>query len=187
VIRRLPEPRNLRKVFGQEQRECFEIDPADDAGLRAILGIPGIPGLLVIYFLVMLGFSFFCVGRPIHAVQALRWSVTDTGAFFAYLSLGFGALFWGSFVAIYTSATLIAVGNGLMWPSVMSLLSKAAGTAHQGAVQGFGASLGAVASIAGLIAAGVLYDVLGAQVFVVAGSIILPVSLIAPHCARVSA
>ena len=63
----------------------------------------------------------------------------------------------------------------------MSLLSKAAGQRHQGAVQGFGGSLGAVASILGLIAAGMLYGPLGPWVFILAALIVLPVSLIAPR------
>lgn len=216
TITRTPEPRSLRKVFGQEHRECYEISTPEDVSLSTILGIPGVPALLVVYFLVMLGFSFFYIGFPIHAVQVLRWNVTDTGIYFAYLSLlmvvvqgpvlarlsktfsdsalavagtlilaaGFAALYRGSYLAVYTSATLVAIGNGLMWPSVMSMLSKAAGDRHQGAVQGAGGSLGAVASIAGLLAAGLLYGSLGAWVFVAAALIVLPVSLIACRCAR---
>ena len=86
-ITRVPEPRSLRKVFGQEHKECFKIGTPETMTLRTMLEIPRVPGLLVIYFLVMLGFSFFYIGFPIHAVQALGWSVTETGTFFAYLSL----------------------------------------------------------------------------------------------------
>ena len=50
---------------------------------------------------------------------------------------------------VYGAVVLLAVGNGIMWPTVLSLLSKAAGSASQGAVQGLAGSLGAVASIAG--------------------------------------
>ena len=35
----------------------------------------------------MLGFNFFYVAFPVFAVGNLRWSVTDTGVFFAVLSL----------------------------------------------------------------------------------------------------
>ena len=38
-------------------------------------------------------------------------------------------------------SVLFAVGNGLMWPSIMSILSKRAGTAYQGAVQGVAGSV----------------------------------------------
>lgn len=216
TITRTPEPRSLRKVFGQEHKECYKIGTPDNATLGTILTVPGIPAILANYFLVMLGFSFFYIGFPIHAVQVLEWNVTETGIFFAYLSLlmvvvqgpvlarlsktnsdsalaiagtlilvaGFTTLFRGSIVAVVTAATLIAVGNGLMWPSIMSMLSKFAGDKHQGAVQGIGGSLGAVASIAGLLAAGVLYNSLGAWVFVLAALFILPVSVITPRDRR---
>ena len=51
------------------------------------LAMPGILTLLVVYFLVMLGFSFLYIGFPVHAVRELEWSVTDAGVFFAFSSL----------------------------------------------------------------------------------------------------
>ena len=58
-------------------------------------------------------------------------------------------------VLIYGAAILFALGNGLMWPSFMSILSKRAGTILQGAVQGVAGSFGSLASIIGLIVGGV--------------------------------
>jgi DHA1 family tetracycline resistance protein-like MFS transporter len=55
------------------------------------------------------------------------------------------------------------------------MLSKAAGARQQGAVQGFASSAGAVASIVGLVAGGILYASLGARVFWVSSVIILNV------------
>ena len=213
ILSRAPSPRSLRKVFGQEHKECYSIRDPEEVGFRAILKIPHIPRLLGVYFLVMLGFSFFYIGFPVHAVKELRWTIADTGMFFAYLSLvmvlvqgpvlaraskktsdgalafggtliltiGFIALFWSSNTMIYLAATLIALGNGLMWPSVMAMLSNAAGDTHQGAVQGAGGSIGAFASIVGLIAGGLLYNWLGAWVFVLAALVILPVSIVTPR------
>ncbi len=66
---------------------------------------------------------------------------------------------------VYGAVVLLAVGNGIMWPTVLSLLSKAAGSASQGAVQGLAGSLGAVASIAGLVLGGVLFASVGSHVF----------------------
>ena len=163
VLSRAPEPRSLRKVFGQEHRECFKISTPEKVTFATVLEIAGVARLLAIYFLVMLGFSFFYIGFPIHAVSELQWSIADTGAFFAYLSLvmvavqgpilaraskilsdailaitgaliltmGFIGLYWDYMPAIYVAATLIALGNGLMWPSIMATLSRAAGDQHQ--------------------------------------------------------
>lgn len=210
VLTRPPEPRSLRKVFGQEHKECFKISDPEKVTYSTTLKIADVPRLLAVYFLVMLGFSFFYIGFPVHAVKELRWTVTDTGTFFAYLSLlmvvvqgpilarasmklsdttlaiggaliltiGFMNLYWDSIVVIYFAATLIALGNGLMWPSVMAMLANAAGDQHQGAVQGAGGSIGATASIVGLIAGGLLYNWLGGWVFVLAALAVLPVSII---------
>ncbi len=52
---------------------------------------------------------------------------------------------------IYVGAILFAVGNGLMWPSFLSILSKRAGYIYQGAVQGVASSFASLASIIGLI------------------------------------
>jgi len=212
VLTRPPEPRSLRKVFGQEHKECYKIRSPEKVTFASILKIAAVPRLLVIYFLVMLGFSFFYIGFPVHAVKELQWTVTDTGIFFAYLSLlmvvvqgpilaraskklsngtlatggaliltfGFMSLYWDNIMMIYLAATLIALGNGLMWPSVMAMLANAADDQNQGAVQGAGGSIGAIASIVGLIAGGLLYSWLGAWVFIIAALVILPVSLITP-------
>ena len=69
-------------------------------------------------------------------------------------------------------AAILALGNGLMWPSLLSLLSKAAGPAAQGATQGIAGSASAAASIAGFVVGGVLYGLLGETVFVLAGLIV---------------
>ena len=162
--------------------------------------MPNMPALLTVNFLVMLGFSFFYVAFPVHAVEGLGWSVTGIGTYFAGLSLvmivvqgpilsraaerygnrqlmscggvalaiGFALLYYRSTALIYLSALLIALGNGLMWPTFMSVLSKAAGSRLQGAVQGLAQSAGAVASIVGLIAGGVFYVFLGAALFPIA-------------------
>ena len=77
------------------------------------------------------------------------------------------------------AAVLIALGNGLMWPTFMAVLSRRAEGRIQGAVQGFASSLGAAASIVGLIAGGLLYTWLGAMAFAVPAVIIAGVALLA--------
>lgn len=206
-----PERTTVRKVFGQEQRDCFELQAAAKLSWREVLRLPGIPRLMAIYFLVMLGFNFFYVAFPIYAVRGLGWAVTDTGIFFAVMGLlmvgvqgpvlsrlskrlSDGILVAvGSFVLaasflffaqrsvawIYFGVVLLAMGNGLMWPSVLSVLSKTAGEQVQGAVQGFAGSAGAVASIAGLLVGGLLFEVMGAKTFLLSAGVIFAVFLLA--------
>ena len=76
---------------------------------------------------------------------------------------------------VYCAAVLFALGNGLMWPSVLSLLSKRAGATHQGAVQGITGSFGSLASIIGLTVGGFLYHFLGAATFLISAAVIFAV------------
>ena len=210
VIEEDPEQLNVRKVFGQEQRPCFKMRTSNELSAREIFRLDGVAPLLVIYFLVMLGFNFYYIAFPVHAATSLDWTVREVGVYFSVLSLSMVvvqgpllsrasrkfsdatlavvgslilALSFSFFLSqethrVYTGAVLLAVGNGLMWPSVVSMLSKAAGNRHQGAVQGFASSLSAVASIIGLIAGGALYARLASGVFLLSSAVILAVFVV---------
>lgn len=88
------------------------------------------------------------------------------------LGVNFVLFFSNNIILIYVAAILFAVGNGLMWPSFMSILSKFAGNVRQGAVQGVASSIGSLASIIGLIIGGLLYNSIGSTTFLVAAVII---------------
>ena len=81
------------------------------------------------------------------------------------LSSNFAAVAIGGPVLIYLAAVAFALGNGLMWPSLLSILSKTASEKNQGMVQGVAASGGSLASIVGLIGGGFLYQMFGAGAF----------------------
>jgi MFS transporter, DHA1 family, tetracycline resistance protein len=78
-------------------------------------------------------------------------------------------------ILVYGAVILFAIGNGLMWPSFMSILSKRAGTVHQGAVQGVAGSFGGLASIIGLTIGGLLYNLIGVYTFLISGAVIFAV------------
>ncbi len=101
------------------------------------------------------------------------------------LGTNFVLLLSSDMIIIYTAAALFAVGNGLMWPSVLSLLSKAAGKTFQGSVQGFAGSLASLASIIGLIAGGFLYSKIGAGTFLIAAFTIYAVFLLSFRLIRI--
>ena len=214
-----PERPNVRKLFGQEHRDCFEMRGAPKLGLAQVVRQRGLPASLTMHFLVMLSFNFFYVTFPIFAVGVLGWSLPSTGVFFAVMGLlmvvvqgpVFGWVsrrvrepllivggsvvlaisFWlfdsRTTVAIYGAVLLMAVGNGVMWPSVLAVLSKVAGKTYQGAVQGLAGSLGAAASVAGLVVGGLLYASIGPQVFRVSAAAILAVALVGATTTRVVA
>jgi DHA1 family tetracycline resistance protein-like MFS transporter len=194
----------IRKVFSQECKDCFDNENPKKLKFRDVFKLKHIPYLLVLYFLIFLGFNIFYASFPIHAAIGLKWSVTQLGIFYAVLSgimvviqgpvlrkalkkfseqklVIIGSVILGAnFIlfmsnntfVIYGAVILFALGNGLMWPSFMSILSKRAGTTLQGAVQGVAGSFGSLASIIGLILGGTLYNLIGATTFLVSAGVI---------------
>lgn len=195
----------LKKVFGQEHKECYKMTGDGKAKLKDILQLKNIPFILVLYFAIFLAFNFFYVAFPMHAVEGLHWSLFKLGIFFSFLSLvmvcvqgpvlsrisnkfsdstltlaGSVILAVGFFLFTSMNEVLIffgilgfSFGNGIMWPSFLSILSKAAGDKYQGAVQGYASSAGSLASIIGLIVGGVVYGFMGVQTFLLSGVLIL--------------
>jgi DHA1 family tetracycline resistance protein-like MFS transporter len=86
--------------------------------------------------------------------------------------VSFALLFVADTLLAYMAAALFALGNGLMWPSFLSVLAREAGPQHQGAVQGLGSAVGAAASIVGLVGGGVLYERVEGAAFLVAAALI---------------
>jgi MFS family permease len=76
-------------------------------------------------------------------------------------------------ILIFTGVILFSGGNGIMWPSFLSHLSKVAGQKYQGAVQGFASSAGSLASIIGLIAGGFIYRLMTVKTFLIPGLLFL--------------
>jgi MFS family permease len=125
-----------------------------------------------VYFAAM-GLMMALVQGPVLNRLSRRWSERR-------LVLGGSVLLAASFpfftsssaAMIYLGTALLAIGNGIMWPSLLAILSRTTERSVQGAVQGFASSAGAVASIAGLLLGGVLYDSLGNRVFLVAAILV---------------
>jgi DHA1 family tetracycline resistance protein-like MFS transporter len=89
------------------------------------------------------------------------------------------AISWLAFIGAF----LIALGNGLMWPSVVALLSKEADS-HQGAVQGLAESVGAAASLFGLVLGGLLFTAINGWLFVLAAGSVFIVVFLTPLLAK---
>ena len=93
------------------------------------------------------------------------------------LSIGFYLFTFNQIYILYTGVVLFAAGNGLMWPSFLSIVSKLGGKKEQGAVQGIASSAGSLASIVGLIAGGLLFGQLGTSLFIIATLILLIIAV----------
>ena len=203
----VPEETTIRKVFSQECRETYSTVNTTKPRFQDVFKLRHISFLLVLYFLIFLGFNIYYAVFPTHAANDLKWSITQLGIFYAVLS-GIMVLvqgpvlrkalkkfseeklvFIGSLIlatnfilfvsnnifAVGGAVVLFAVGNGLMWPSFMSILSRRAGSKLQGAVQGVAGSFGGLASIVGLTLGGFLYNSIGVASFLISAGVILVV------------
>ena len=201
---------SIAKVFAFECKECYKPSNPKRLKFLAAFNLKFIPFMLLLYFLIFLGFNIFYTSFPIHVISGLGWTVSEMGIFFAVLSgmmvlvqgpilrralkkfseqklviigsviLGtnFALLISNTAVLIYGAAVLFAFGNGLMWPSVMSILSKRAGTLYQGAVQGVASIFASLANIIGLTSGGILYILIGATTFLISAAVIFTVFIL---------
>jgi MFS transporter, DHA1 family, tetracycline resistance protein len=203
----VPEEGTIRKVFSQECREPYSTVNTKKPRLRDVFKLKHISFLLILYFLIFLGFNIYYAAFPTHAANDLKWSVTQLGIFYAVLSgimvliqgpvlrkalkkfseeklVIIGSMILGTNFILFVSNNIIsvggavvlfAVGNGLMWPSFMSILSRRGGSKLQGAVQGVAGSFGGLASIVGLSLGGFLYNSIGGATFLISAGVILVV------------
>lgn len=70
----------------------------------------------------------------------------------------------------FTGAALYGVGNGLMWPSYLSMLSETGPASMRGRLQGVASSAGSFASIIGMLGGGAAFASLGSRTFYVAAA-----------------
>lgn len=74
--------------------------------------------------------------------------------------------------ALLAGAVSYGVGNGLMWPSYLTMLSRSGAPESQGSVQGVGSSAGSLASAIGTVTGGVLYVTIGVATFYVSAAVV---------------
>ena len=218
ILREIPEKKHVGRVFSFEPKECYKTANPARLKFRDVFKLKHISFLLVLYFLIFLGFNIFYTSFPIHAIEGLGWTVTQMGIFYAVLSgimvlvqgpvlrkalkkfseeqlviigsviLGTNFILYLSpdIILIYGAAVLFAVGNGLMWPPVMSILANRAGTIYQGTVQGVANSFASLASIIGLIMGGLLYNILGVTTFLISAGVIFTVFIMSFRLMKIS-
>lgn len=143
------------------------------------------PARLGVFFAVLSGLMVLVQG-PVLARVAPRvpapWLVAGGNLL---LAGAFACLTLADVRFTWVCAILFALGNGLMWPTYLSVLAAVGGAEMQGAVQGHAASMGGAAAIVGLVVGGVLYDGLGASAFWLSSGVIAAAGLLSGRiCSR---
>ena len=146
--------------------------------IHAVLGLKWSITEMGIFYAVLSGIMILVQGPILR--KALQKFSENKLVIIGSLILGINFIFFlsNNILLIYTAAILFAIGNGLMWPSLLSILAKKAGTVHQGAVQGVASSFASLASIIGLTIGGVLYNAIGATTFLISAGVIFTVFII---------
>jgi MFS transporter, DHA1 family, tetracycline resistance protein len=146
--------------------------------IHAVLGLKWSITEMGIFYAVLSGIMILVQGPILR--KALQKFSENKLVIIGSLVLGINFIFFlsNNIMLIYTAAVLFAIGNGLMWPSLLSILAKKAGTVHQGAVQGVASSFASLASIIGLTIGGVLYNAIGATTFLISAGVIFTVFII---------
>ncbi len=129
-------------------------------------------------FLAYSSFIMILVQGPVLERVSKRWSnrtLIVTGALL--LAISFYLFSMSNTAILYLAISFMSVGNGLMWPSFLALLSRT-GPAHlQGAIQGYGNSMGSMASMFGLILGGFLFELINTEVFFI-GTVVFAIIVI---------
>jgi MFS family permease len=148
----------------------FPLLAASSYGLSAI----GIGGLFAFAGLLQAIAQGYVLGKIVKRTG--EWWLIRGGAI--AMAIGLAPLASGSSrLLLWLLFALIAVGYGFSGPSVASLISKNATRQLQGEVLGVNQSALSLARIFGPIAAGILYELLGAAWPYLGGTLIMRVAL----------
>ena len=143
--------------------------------IHAALGLGWEMSQLGVYFSV-LSLVMIVVQGPIMTYLSPRVSekpLVVIGSLVMFIS--FALLQYDDLALIYTAAILFAVGNGIMWPSYLSLLGQMGEASDQGYIQGIASSAGSLASIVGLVVGGFLYSLYASTSFLIAAVVFIVV------------
>jgi MFS transporter, DHA1 family, tetracycline resistance protein len=144
IVWLLPEShpnKHLHVVESATVGECLGHAPKKSpapqkAKLKDILSIPGIPLLLLIYFVFYLAFSLFVAAFPLFATSRYNWSVTQMGLFFSFLSIVL-AITEGPVLKrlskVTSTESLIIWGNLIIALSYIAMMIPTEVTAYTGA------------------------------------------------------
>ncbi len=78
--------RTFSRILGMEPKDCMGESESESASV-SIWTDRNLATMIVLYFMIFLGFSFFYTAFPVHATQTLNWPLGQLSVFFAALGL----------------------------------------------------------------------------------------------------
>ena len=131
------------------------------------------------FFFTLLS-AIMIVGQgPVLQVLSRKFSEEQLFAWGALIMVGtFSCLTSQNPVVIYLGAVLFGLGNGIMWPSYLTMLSKVGSPDTQGSLQGIANSSGSLASILGLVFGGFLLALWSENIYFLSAALLLLIFLI---------
>jgi MFS family permease len=183
------------KLLGHEQKDCYTNEHKTDLhtilAIPNVLFMLGVYFLIFLAFnfyyvafpvwaaqhlhwnVLRLGIFFSFLSAVLVVVQGPVLSKISAKISDAKLVIGGSLILAVAFVFfrsdkdiyIYFGALLFGLGNGVMWPSFLAILSNIGPDRYQGAIQGFASSAGSLASIIGLINGALLFNQFQENVF----------------------
>jgi MFS family permease len=144
-------------------RDRFDFRQMDMAWLFLFMGV------------IVAGIQGGLIGRLVKGLGEKRVIVIGAASFV----LGFAVVpsIW-RVPLLYAVAAFIAVGQGLCYPALTSLVSKVSPESERGSLLGLAASAGSLARFAGPLLAGVLYDWAGGAGAFYGGAVIMALALV---------
>jgi len=133
--------------------------------VHAVQGLKWEMSSLGLFFSGLTGVMIFVQG-PVLTKMGARFSdekLVLAGALI--MAFSFSLMTMRNLLALILAAVLFAIGNGVMWPSFLSILGTLGHKNEKGLIQGISSSAGSLASILGLIIGGMAYTYIGERTF----------------------
>ncbi len=137
---------------------------------------------LGIFFSIMSGLLILVQGPLLSKLSDKVTDQTLVSVGSILLVINFTMIGSSNVILVYSALIFFALGNGLMWPSFLSILAKTAGDEQQGAVQGIANGAGSLASIGGLIIGGWLFGSYGQVAFYSAAVLLFTIFILSFRC-----
>jgi DHA1 family tetracycline resistance protein-like MFS transporter len=153
----------MEVIFAIYLKALFGLDAQHAGGLLALMGV------------IMVGIQGGAIGKLAKRFGEVKLIIFGT-AICSVALIGFGSV--AALSSVIVALCLLALGHGILHPSLSSLASKGAAADRRGATMGVFQSAGSLARVAGPPCAGILYDRINPSAPFFSGAVVLAVAFV---------